>query len=264
MRPFRTIPSWKLETDRLVEEDEVVAIETALELRLKDKFVAAFVCSPGQEKELAVGFLLSSGIVSSPDDVSDVQFSNHRVHVEMKDGAEFDLNQDISRIRRIVTTECSAPEILKDLRTGGRLPRVERSVSFPLDSLERAAVRIRESQVIRKRTGATHAAMVYQPEQDREIIVEDLGRHTAADKAIGGAVLDGFDLSESLLFTTGRLTADIVGKCSWSSIPLLVSYAVATDAGVNFARRANVTLVGSFRGKRRRLYHSGAATIAFR
>ncbi|MFW9944641.1 MAG: formate dehydrogenase accessory sulfurtransferase FdhD, partial [Candidatus Sifarchaeia archaeon] len=159
------------------------------------------------------------------------------------------------------TTECSAPEILQQLRTASGIPRLEVNLSIPTGRLFEAVKLVRESQEIWKKTGATHAAFLMDMSKDKHSIVEDLGRHTAADKCIGLAVNSGYDLESSFMLTTGRLTADIVSKCAWASIPLLASAAVATDAAIKFAQRGNVTLVGSLRGQRMRVYHEGAASL---
>lgn len=261
MRPYRTLPTQKLEKNEFRNEDDAIAVETAIELRLEKEFIAAFVCSPGFEEELALGYLLSSGILGSGDEIASIKCVSNVCTVIPKEGYSIGSRVQPVHVRRVVTTECSAPEILQQLRTASGIPRLEANLSIPTSKLFEAVKLIRESQEIRKKTGATHAALLMDMSKDNQSVVEDLGRHTAADKCIGLAVKRGFDLESSFMLTTGRLTADIVSKCAWASIPLLASAAVATDAAIKFAQRGNITLVGSLRGQGMRVYHEGAATI---
>jgi FdhD protein len=167
-----------------------------------------------------------------------------------------------SRVHRYIGTECSAPEILTALRTAGDVPRISRAFTIGISKLYEIRNLLKASQEGHKRTGAFHAALLHHLINEDHVLAEDLGRHNALDKAIGLAVTRGLDLTECLLFSTGRLTADVVSKCAWTSIPLLVSSSVATDAGVTFATKANVTLIGAFKGRTMRLYHEGATRIA--
>lgn len=260
MRPFRTLPTIVFKKDEQYSEDDAVAIETALELRVDDEFIAVFVCSPGMEEDLAVGFLLSSGLLTKPDDIESIDVSNNRCNVKLKKGAEMKRREDVA-VRRVVTTDCSAPEILRTLRTGGDIPRLDFELAITPSSVAKIVSEMRESQEIHSKTGATHAALIQELDANTRIIAEDLGRHNAVDKCIGAAISNSMNLKNCILVSSGRLTADVVSKCSWSSIPLLVSSSVATDAGVKAAEKANLTLVGSLRGGKMRLYHEGAVKL---
>lgn len=261
MKQYRTLPTLKITEGHQENEDDLVAIETALEVRINKEFIAAFVCSPGLEKELAIGYLLSTGIIDSMDEIEEVRYSANRCIMTIKDEATARTQRGFSQIRRFIGTECSAPEILKELRSAAGIPSISKSIDVQIDSLSEAARFLRDSQAGRQKTGALHGALVKEMHSKDFAIAEDLGRHNAVDKAIGLAVKQDLDLTQCLLFCSGRLTADIVSKCAWTSIPLLLSYAVSTDAGVKFAQKANLTLIGAFRGKKMRIYNQGACRI---
>lgn len=262
MRQYRTLPTLMIIDDVAKEEDDFVAIETALEVRLNKEFIAAFVCSPGLEKELSIGYILSTGIVGSFVDISEIKYSGNRCSIKVKEDVIPQLNRGFSQIRRFIGTECSAPEVLRELRTAEGIPSISKKTEVNLKRLFKTAKLLREAQTGRKRTGALHGALVYSLTEDRYVMAEDLGRHNAVDKTIGLAVQANIDLTECLMISSGRLTADIVSKCAWTSIPLLVSFAVSTDAGVKFAQKANLTLIGAFKGRRMRVYNQGACVIA--
>jgi FdhD protein len=261
MRLYRSLPTQKVSVDGAIDEDDFVAIETALEVRLNKKFLATFVCSPDLEKELAIGHLLSTGIIDSFDDISKVRYSGNRCYISVKDGVVPNVDRGFSQVRRFIGTECNAPEVLRELRTADGIPSIKKTVKTDINSIFEAASFLRESQNGREKTGAMHGALLYNIAKTNSVIAEDLGRHNAVDKTIGAGVQQKMDLTDCLMISSGRLTADIVSKCAWTSIPLLVSFSVATDAGIKFAQKANITLIGALKGKRMRVYHHGACSI---
>jgi len=261
MRAYRSLPTEKIGPDGVRKEDDLLAIETALEVRLNDNFLATFVCSPGLEEELAVGHLLSTGIIESFEDISDIRYSGNRCIIKTREDVKPNIDRGFSQVRRFIGTECSAPEILRELRTAYGIPSISQSNEIGLSDLFSTADLLRRSQEARRKTGAFHGALAMSLDMNRHVITEDLGRHNAVDKAIGLAIKQNFDLTNCLMISSGRLTADIVSKCAWASIPLLVSFAVSTDAGVKFAQKANITLVGALKGKTMRVYNRGACRL---
>ena len=260
MRGFRRFPSKRIGPEGIIETQEDLAIESVLEIILEREVLAAFVCTPSLERELALGYLISTGIASATD-IESITLRNLRAKVTLRKGATISLDREFSQVRRFMSTECSAPEMLIELRTGGNIPEVKSSLQITFAEIINASESIREFQEIHKKTRGTHAALIGNSITGKHYIAEDIGRRNAVDKVIGLAVNDGTDLSKSYLFSTGRLTADVVSKCAWSSIPLLASFAVSTDAGLKFAQKANITLLGFVRGKTCCLYHEGAAKL---
>ncbi|MFW9961199.1 MAG: formate dehydrogenase accessory sulfurtransferase FdhD [Candidatus Thorarchaeota archaeon] len=261
MRSYKSLPTELVGPDGAHSEDDLLAIETALEVRLNNDFLATFVCSPGLEAELAIGHLLSTGIVDSFADISDIRYSGHRCFIKTREDVKPNIDRGFSQVRRFIGTECSAPEILRELRTAYGIPSISQSNEIDLGGLFAAVDLLRQSQDARRKTGAFHGALAMSLDMNRHVITEDLGRHNAVDKAIGSAVKQNFDLTNCIMISSGRLTADIVSKCAWTSIPLLVSFAVSTDAGVKFAQKANITLVGALKGKTMRVYNRGACRL---
>ncbi|MHA2178040.1 MAG: formate dehydrogenase accessory sulfurtransferase FdhD [Candidatus Thorarchaeota archaeon] len=261
MKPYMKFSSTKYEGEESTTCDDLVAIESVLELRLDNEFIAAFVCTPGQERQLAVGYLISSGIISSPVDIDQIVYRNKLCNVKLKKGVTIRSGKGFSQIRRFVGTECSAPEMLQELRTGGDIPTLTGSVDIPLSTLFETSANLRNHQPIHQKTHGTHAAVLTKISENLSVSAEDIGRHSAVDKTIGLALEADVDLTKSFLFCTGRLTADVVSKAAWSSIPLVASHSVATDAGIRYAKKANITILAGFRHKRFWKYHAGVGVI---
>jgi FdhD protein len=261
MRSYRLLPTQRVTVDGTFDEDDFVAIETALEIRLNREFFATLVCSPGLERELSIGHLLSTGIVDSFEDISEVKYSGNRCLIRTRDGIVPKMSKEFTQIRRFIGTECSAPEVLRELRTAEGIPSITRNTRVSLGQILEAARLLHESQTARMKTGALHGALLHCLAESKYSIAEDLGRHNAVDKTIGLALQQEVDPSDCFMVTSGRLTADMVSKCAWTSIPLLVSFSVSTDAGVKFAQKANITLIGALKGNRMRIYNHGACDI---
>ena len=148
MKPYMKFSTTKYEGEESTPCDDLVAIESVLEVRIDNEFIAAFVCTPSQERQLAVGYLISSGIISSPTDIDRVVYRNKLCNVKLKKGATIRSGKGFSQIRRFVGTECSAPEMLQELRTGGDIPTLEGSLDIPLSTLFETSANLRNHQPI--------------------------------------------------------------------------------------------------------------------
>jgi FdhD protein len=105
-----------------------------------------------------------------------------------------------------------------------------------------------------KRTGGTHAAALLDSKGEVLAFSEDIGRHNAVDKVIGEASLKRISLEQTILASTGRLSAEIVCKAVNVSIPVVVSLASSTDKGIEVAEKRGLTLIGFVRGERFNVY----------
>ncbi|RLG71378.1 MAG: hypothetical protein DRO11_04600, partial [Methanobacteriota archaeon] len=110
-------------------------------------------------------------------------------------------------------------------------------------------------------TGAYHYAIIFDSSLDLVAKAKDIGRHNAVDKVVGEVLLCGGSFSDSVLFTTGRISKEIVLKCLRCGIPLLVSRGAVLLGAVSLAKRYNLGLVGFLRGQRFNIY-SGEKIIA--
>ncbi len=261
MCAFRKVHSKRITANGVIESEENLAIESVLEIVSSGEVIAAFVCTPGFEHELALGYLISTGIVSSFDDIEDITIENMRAIITLHEGVTISIDKEFSQNRWFMSTEFLTPELLIELRTGENIPKIKDGFDLDFNEIFAVSEQMWEYQEIHKKTQNTHAALVGDLMRNKHIVAEDIGRRNAVDKAIGLALMDGTNLSKSYLFSTGRLTADVVSKCAWASIPLLISFAVTTDAGLMLAQKANITLVGYVKGKSCRLYHEGAARL---
>ncbi|NVM28398.1 MAG: formate dehydrogenase accessory sulfurtransferase FdhD [Candidatus Helarchaeota archaeon] len=233
-------------------KDEI-AVETIIRIWVNENSITSVLCSPTLEKELVVGYLFTTGIINSFEEVEDIRDEGHEYKVTLNSKIDLDSRLKNSQfINRIISTGCGPPEYWLTVRTGKGLPKIESKIQVSMDDILKAVKDLNENSNIFRRTGATHAAGLYNASINRIIVAEDVGRHNAIDKVIGYAIIQGeksFD--DKILVSTGRLTADIVFKSAKCRIPIVASMAAATDSGISTAKVTNTTLLGFVRGKKK-------------
>ena len=234
--------------NKLLAEDEVI-VDTFLKVSLNGKHVASFICSPGLEEEAAIGYLFSSGILTSLGQFKKTTFKEYNVDVITTEGIP-----PPTVNAAVITSACSVPEEWLKLRKGFKLPKVESEIKVNSRTVILAVRKLNEISEAFKRTGGTHAAAIFKPEGELVFGAEDISRHVALDKVIGKTLLERIVLRETFLVSTGRLASDMVVKAVYVGIPIVASIAAPLSSGIQLAEETGVTLVGFVRGERMNVY----------
>jgi len=195
-----------------------IAIEKEIEFSING-ITYRKLCTPSMLKELAVGFLVSEGVVKSLKDLS-VEVEGERVFVKVS-GAP-DLSKIFSSFLR---------EILP--------PKIESKKKFRLEEL-RKSLEILEIEEYRKTRGYHVAAVVC---GEKFFRAYDVGRHNAVDKAIGFALLNEVALENSFLLLSGRISKEIAFKCANAGISLIVSKAAILSSAIDFCIQSGLSAV---------------------
>src|SRR3990170_6392185 len=241
---------------------DYVAEEKPLHLFVNTTYWATILCSPSNLKELAVGHLLSEGILKSTAEIEEVNLkeSESSCYVKLKPKINVDERLSLSRLHaRIVTSACGSSSPYQYQRKPAKIKSnltVKATVVF--NSVNQQNFKAE----LFRRTGGVHAAAIYKADGSLVALAEDVGRHNAVDKVIGIAALNQTDFSECFLASSGRLSGDVVFKAAKVGLPIVASLAAALDSGIAMAETANVTLAGFVRGKRMNIY-SYPERIAF-
>jgi FdhD protein len=250
------ITSLNLADGRAQKTDEFVAVESPLHLFLGGIHFVSILCSPVLTKELIVGHLLGEGVVSSVNDIASLDFDGKDVcRVELL-GPDADQLVVTSRpYTRLIVSACGSASYRS-------LPDILNTITFkPLADWKIKARII--SECVRKlsnlagvfkETGGVHVAALWKQNGELVMVAEDVGRHNAVDKVIGGAALCNHQVDECFLTLSGRMTGDIILKAARVGIPIVSSRAAAVDSGVVVAGKAGITLVGFVRGNRMNVY----------
>ena len=225
-------------TPTLVEN--AVQAESLLAVYVNDILTMQLGCSASHLVELVVGRLFTEGVIAHVNEIDTMSVceSSMRADVYLHD-READLTRPA---KQIVATCCTNNITLNEYFT-------EHSDLIPVQPIPWnpewvffVADEFAKDNTAHARTLGSHLA--YLANRERILYVrEDIGRHNAFDKAIGSALIDGVDLSQCLLYTSGRVPTDMVVKAIRARLPLLVSKKVATDKTVEVAHSLNLTLI---------------------
>ena len=219
--------------------------ELDLEVCVNDELVMRLGCSEGYLVELAVGRLFTEGFIDSADEIDHVclRDSPARMFVYLKNRSLslVPLHPEIEK----VPTCCTMNRTLAKSPAGGE-PVLRKVPRHPWDPAEVfSVVQVFEGDSpIHRKTRGTHSCYVA-CEGEVLYVCEDIGRHNAFDKAIGRALMSDVDLSECMVFLSGRIPTDMAVKAIRAGVPVLATKATATDRAVELARRYGMTLVTS-------------------
>jgi FdhD protein len=222
--------------------------------------VAVTMRTPGNDFELAAGFLATEGLLTAREEVESIRYCADVERAEQQYNVlTVDLRRpfDGSRLQRnfYATSSCgvcgkaSIEQIAVQCAPLGPGPTVRRETLFALPELLRDRQRVFES------TGGLHATGLFSADGGLRSLREDVGRHNAMDKLVGERFLDGkWPLSETIVLVSGRASFELVQKAAMAGIPILCAVSAPSSLAVETARELGMTLVGFLRGERFNVY----------
>ncbi|HTZ39059.1 MAG TPA: formate dehydrogenase accessory sulfurtransferase FdhD [Syntrophales bacterium] len=229
---------------RFSDAPEEVVREMLLEIVVEGRPFAAIACAGIHLRELTAGFLKQEGLIDSPAGIRDMRISSDRVEVFTCGSAG-----SVPPMPAVQTIGSSGSrgrrgfEMERKQKTIGPFgPKLDVQLIFQLmDELLAATV-------IHERTRGTHCSALA---STRGILAarEDIGRHNTIDMLCGWALLEGVDLADKILLTTGRVSSEIVSKAQRMGVCVIVSHSAATSRAVRLAESLGIVVVGYVRGK---------------
>jgi FdhD protein len=252
--------------------EERVAHEEPLEIQINGASVAVLMRTPGDDEELATGFLLTERIVASVNDVESVRHcttvptpeaEENVVQVRLTASTPFDLE----RLRRhtFASSSCGVCGKATIENACALAPPLDDDVRVAPAVLSRMVASLRAAQSAFDETGGLHGAGAFTSHGALVLAREDVGRHNAVDKVIGACARQGLAMPEVLL-VSGRVSFEIVQKAAAARVPIVAGVSAPTSLAIRMARALNVTLVGFLRGNTMNVYaaeqrvHGAAAT----
>jgi FdhD protein len=248
--------------------EDVLAVEEPLELRVSGRSIAVVMRTPGHDRELAAGFLVTEGLIRQRDDVIDLVYcgSGSEASEPRENVLEVVLapgvTVDFARLSRNVFTSsscgvCSKASI-EAVRTA--FPPIAMPLCPRREVLVTLPERVRQLQKAFAATGGLHASALFAADGELAVVREDVGRHNALDKVIGHAFFAGrLPLTGHILLVSGRVSFEIVQKALAAGIPCIAAISAPTSAAVELARESGQTLIGFLRGEGMNVY---AGTLA--
>ncbi|MEM3700720.1 MAG: formate dehydrogenase accessory sulfurtransferase FdhD [Candidatus Bathyarchaeia archaeon] len=237
---------------------DYVAEEKPLHIFINKTHHATILCSPSNLKELAIGNLLSEGILKFLEEIEEVNLKNETCHVKIKSNIDVEKRLKLSQhFSRIITSACGSPFAYPFSR---KIPKINSNLKVKAETILNSVKNLNFIAETFRKTGGVHVAAIYKSDGELAAFAEDVGRHNAVDKVIGTAALNKIDFSTCFLALSGRLTGDMVLKAARVGLPIIASLAAALDFGVAIAKDLGLTLIGFVRGNRMNIY-TGAERI---
>jgi len=274
-RPILTVPVQKVEGDSSAPFQDLLAVEEPLEIRLGQKSISITMRTPGHDFELAAGFLFTEGILHHASEIREIRWSppsngnangnprqlGNSVTVELNPGVEVDLD----RLERHFYTSSSCgvcgKASIEAIQMQGCPVLPRNAPQVPAAVIHHLPETLRREQAVFERTGGLHAAALFDPRGNLQLLREDVGRHNAVDKLIGAEMQAGrTPLNDSLLLVSGRTSFELVQKTLMAGIPILAAVGAPSSLAVETAQRFHLTLLGFVRDGRFNIY-SGASRI---
>jgi FdhD protein len=222
-------------------QNEILAIETPYSVALNDVVIGASMVLPIGLEEFGVGFLFGQGYIKRPEEVKEVL-----VCPEGRISVYADV-ESMEQKEVIITSGCGGTgKISKEMLTGAFEPLAECTISFP--EIKSFILQVLNASPLNQDTHCVHGCGLWADGKLRAFF-EDVGRHNAVDK-IMGSILLGRAPKRAVVYTTGRLTSDMVLKCARIGIPIIMSRTAPSSLGLAIAKLAGATLVGYARPER--------------
>jgi FdhD protein len=261
---------------------DVLAVEAPLEIRLgfpdsTHKAISITMRTPGEDGELAVGFLFTEGIVKSPDQIKQIRhcglkigkaqgtldraaaLNSNTIRVDLADGVELDLKKLERHFYTTSSCGVCGKSSIEALQSGA--VKIESELKINAEIIHRLPETLRTAQSTFDKTGGLHASALFGADGSLDIVREDVGRHNALDKVIGAKFLESqLPLSDNILLVSGRASFELVQKALMAGIPILAAVGAPSSLAVELAAEFGMTLIGFVRDSRFNIY-SGSARV---
>jgi len=262
----------KVNDSEIADTSDALAMEEPLEIRLeygpagerKIKNVSVTMRTPGNDAELAAGFLFTEGIVKNKEDIANIE-PNFIACAENKENViQVSLSEGVmpalqNTERNFYTTSscgvCGKGSI-NAIRTVSAFSQTgDNSNSINSDLLHQLPQILRQHQAVFADTGGLHASALFNIEGELLLVREDVGRHNALDKLIGAAINKNWlPLNKGILLLSGRASFELVQKAAMAGINIIAAVGAPSSLAVELAGEFNITLVGFLRNRRFNIY----------
>ncbi len=243
-----------------------LATEEPLEIRLRagseTRTVAITMRTPGNDFELAAGFLYGEGVITKPDEIRSISYCVDVPAEQQYNTVNVDLARSnlpaLDTLERhfTMTSACGVcgKANLEALRLRG-VESIESAARVDRATIVSLPARLRAAQGIFEKTGGLHAAALFDLAGNPITVREDVGRHNAMDKLVGWALLNRkLPLDDRIVMVSGRSSYELVQKTVSARIPIMCSVSAPSSLAVDLAREFGVTLIGFLRDSRFNVY----------
>ena len=265
--PQKSVEVVRLRGGQLVAGVDRAATEEPLEVRLHGRPFAVIMRTPGADRELAAGFLLSEGVLQGADDLGTIDYCaepagaagsgdgaavtrENVINVTLVGQSLARLDQLLAERRQVIgNASCGLCGRLTIESLQARVPALTGAGRVSRSTIASMPERLRSRQTVFDETGGLHAAGLFTTDGELETSAEDVGRHNAVDKVIGRLLIrEALPLSDRVLFVSGRTSFEIVQKALLAGIPVVAAVSAPSSLAIELALDSGLTLLGFVRG----------------
>jgi FdhD protein len=249
------------DTSREIRFDSLAA-EEPLEIRVGGRSLAVTMRTPGNDFELAAGFLVTEGLVAGGSEIATISYcpgaetqQYNVLDVTLAPGVAPPAPQSARPF--LTTSSCGlcGKSSIDTVRSKSRFDVDDDPLTVPAALLCGLPGKLRQAQKVFERTGGLHAAGLFDGAGELVCLREDVGRHNAFDKVIGWAAVNGrLPLRGHMLLASGRASFELVQKALMAGVPLLAAVSAPSSLAAELADEAGLTLVGFLRGETMNVY----------
>jgi FdhD protein len=270
--PIKRISITKVSDDKSENVPDALAIEEPLEIRLeygprndrRAQNVSVTMRTPGNDAELAAGFLFTEGIVKNNENIAAIEHcfiacaenKKNVIQVTLAEGVTPDLRNTERNFYTTSSCGVCGKGSIDAIRTVGAFARKkDDQLTVNAELLYSLPDILREQQQVFADTGGLHASALFNKNGDLLLLREDVGRHNALDKLIGAAFTNNWlPLDECILLLSGRASFELVQKAAMAGINVIAAVGAPSSLAVELAEEFNITLAGFLRNRGFNIY----------
>ncbi|NOX14797.1 MAG: formate dehydrogenase accessory sulfurtransferase FdhD [Epsilonproteobacteria bacterium] len=257
MEPIFQTEVTKIKNGKKFTIEDTLIREIKLEIYANDKKVGALMAVPVDQIELAVGYLMSENIIEKIEDIektklTDIDAKVFKVYIQGKINEK---NIDKLDTEGVIVSGCGRAVSTQISKIAIEAKVIKSDYNIDAKLLFKEMAEFYTQCPLYEQTGCVHTAKLY-IDENNYFIGEDIAQHNTIDKAVGKALMAGFDVTKAFLMVSGRLSSEMVAKAVMHQIPILASRTASTCRGVNIADKFGLTLIGFVRGDGMNIYRN--------
>jgi FdhD protein len=244
---------------------DLLAVEEPLEIRVDGEPLTVTMRTPGDDIDLAAGFLYTEGLLGSLDQVQEIRICDVNVAAVTVKPGQVPVAARVASNRNFLTTSACGvcgKDSIEAIRVRSTFDVAADPVRVSPAVLAALPDRLRDAQRVFSRTGGLHAAGLFTADGTLLVLREDVGRHNAVDKVAGWALRSGLlPLAGHILLVSGRASFELAQKAIMIGVPVLAAVSAPSSLAASLAEEGGLTLVGFLRGSTMNVY-AGAQRVS--
>lgn len=256
----------KINGNSCTDENDWLAKEEPLEIKLEystatgrmQKNIAITMRTPGNDEELAAGFLFTEGVIKNKADIESIKQASaddNSLLVILKEGVKPQITNTARNFYSTSSCGICGKASIEAIQTVSAYSTIKNNFSIAADLIYSLPSKVKKLQSVFEDTGGIHAAALFNNTGDILLLKEDVGRHNALDKVIGHIFLaDKLPLHNCILFLSGRAGFELLQKAAMAGIKIVVTVGAPSSLAVELAQENDITLIGFLRGNRLNIY----------